>query len=87
MTIMLQFLGFAALAAAMHATPRPLRLCDSRARRAARLGGATLLLLSAIAVLHDRPIDFAILDWFGLATISATSVTIVITMIRNISEI
>jgi hypothetical protein len=83
MTMLLQLLGFAALAAAMHATPRPLRLRDgSRTRRAARLAGAAVLLLSGIAALHDRPIGFAILDWFGLATISALLVLLVLTAAR-----
>jgi len=86
MTMLLQLLGFALLAQAMHATPRPLRLRDgSRRRRFARVGGAALLGLSMLAALMWRPLGLAILEWFGLGTISAALVTAILTIARRLS--
>jgi hypothetical protein len=83
MTMLLQLIGFAALASAMHATPRPCRLPDgSHARRAARIAGALSLLLSLVTALHGRPIGFAITGWCGLATVSAALVLLVLATVR-----
>jgi hypothetical protein len=87
MTLLLQLLAFAALASAMHATPRPLRLADrSKARRGARIGGVALLCLSILAALHRWPIGFAILAWFGLASVSAASVLLALALLRPSSR-
>jgi len=84
MTMLLQFLGFAVLANAMHATPRPLRLRDrGRRRNLARIGGVALLCLSMLTALLQRPLGLAILDWFGLATISATLVVAILAAARR----
>jgi hypothetical protein len=84
MTMLLQLVGFALLASAMHATPRPLRLRDgSLLRRVARIGGAALLGLSMLAALMRPPLGSGFLDWFGLATISAAFVTVVLTVARK----
>lgn len=82
-TMLLQLLGFAALAACMHATPHPLRLRDaSRSRRLARIGGAMLLILSMVMAAMRRPVGLAILDWCGLATLSAGLMLLILAFVR-----
>jgi hypothetical protein len=84
MTMLLQVLGFAALASAMHATPRPLRLRDgSRLRNAARISGGVLLCLSMLTAVLQSSFGIATLHWFGLATISAALVTVILTAVRK----
>ena len=83
MAFLLELIGFAALASAMHATPRPLRLRDhSGLRRAAQGCGALLLGAAFVLVASDRSIGLAILDWCGLATASAAIVLLVLAIAR-----
>ena len=78
-----ELLGFAALASAMHAIPRPMRLRDSRgARRTARALGAGLLCLAFVLLAWNESVGRAILDWFGLATLAATTVLLVLAIAR-----
>lgn len=84
MTMLLQLLGFAALAAAMYATPRRVRLQPGgRAWRAAPVCGAILLALSMLVASRSRPIGQAIVDWFGLATLSAGLILLALAVIRR----
>ena len=75
--------GFAALASAMHATPRPLRLRDSsRTRGTAQAFGAVLLCAAFVLLALDESVGRAILDWCGLATLAATTVLLVLAIAR-----